>query len=36
MTMTMKIILFDMNHLNTMIGENKLIKNNVLNEQGTI
>ena len=36
MTMTMKIRLFDINHLNTMIGENKLKKNNVFNEQETI
>ena len=36
MTMTMKISLFDINHLNTMIRENKTEKNNVVNEQETI
>ena len=36
MTMTMKISLFDINHLNTMIRENKDEKNNVVNEQETI
>ena len=35
MTMTTKISLFDINHLNTIIGENKL-KNNVVSEQETI
>ena len=36
--MTMKISLFDINHLNTMsmIRENKAEKNNVVNEQETI
>ena len=34
--MTMKISLFDINHLNTMIRENKNEKNNVVNEQQTI
>ena len=32
----MKISLFDINHLNTMIRENKAEKNNVVNEQETI
>ena len=32
----MKISLFDINHLNTMIRENKPKKNNVVNEQETI
>ena len=36
MTMTMKISLFDINHLNTMIRENKAENNNVVNEQETI
>ena len=36
MTMTMKISLFDINHLNTMIRKNKAEKNNVVNEQETI
>ena len=36
MTMTMKISLFDINHLNTMIRESKAEKNNVVNEQETI
>ena len=36
MTMTMKISLFDINHLNTMTRENKAKKNNVVNEQETI
>ena len=36
MTMTMKISLFDINHLNTMIRENKVEKNNVVNEQETV
>ena len=36
MTVTMKISLFDINHLNTMIRENKTEKNNVVNEQETI
>ena len=36
MTMTIKISLFDINHLNTMIRENKTEKNNVVNEQETI
>ena len=36
MTMTMKISLFDINHLNTMIRENETEKNNVVNEQETI
>ena len=36
MKMTMKISLFDINHLNTMIRENKTEKNNVVNEQETI
>ena len=36
MTMTMKISLFDINYLNTMIRENKAEKNNVVNEQETI
>ena len=36
MTMTMKSSLFDINHLNTMIRENKAEKNNVVNEQETI
>ena len=36
MTMTMKTSLFDINHLNTMIRENKTEKNNVVNEQETI
>ena len=36
MTMTMKISLFDINHLNTMIRENKAEKINVVNEQETI
>ena len=36
MTITMKISLFDINHLNTMIRENKAEKNNVVNEQETI
>ena len=31
----MTIILFDINHLNTMIRENKAEKNNVVNEQDT-
>ena len=35
MTMTMKISLFDINHLNTMKRENKAEKNNVVNEQET-
>ena len=35
MTMTMKISLFDINHLNTMIRKNKAEKNNVVNEQET-
>ena len=35
LTMTMKISLFDMNHLNTMIRENKAEENNVVNEQET-
>ena len=35
-TMTMKISLFDINHLNTMILENKAEKNNVVNEQETM
>ena len=34
--MTMKISLLDINHLNTMIGENKAENNNVVNEQETI
>ena len=34
--MTMKISLFDINHLNTMIRESKAEKNNVVNEQETI
>ena len=34
MTMTMTICKFDINHLNTMIGENK--PKNVVNEQETI
>ena len=36
MTMTMKISLFNINNLNTMIRENKAEKYNVLNEQETI
>ena len=36
MTMTMKISLFDINHLNAMIRENKAEKNNVVNEEETI
>ena len=36
MTMTMKISLFDINHLNTMIRENRAEKNNVVNEQEAI
>ena len=36
LAMTMKISLFDINHLNTMIRENKTEKNNVVNEQETI
>ena len=36
MTMTMKISLFDINHLNTMIRENKAEKNNAVDEQETI
>ena len=36
MTMTMKISSIDNNHLNTMLGENKAKKNNVVNEQVTI
>ena len=32
----MKISLFDINHLNTMISKNKAEKNNVVNEQETI
>ena len=36
MKMTMKVSLFDINHLNTMIRENKAEKNNVVNEQETI
>ena len=36
MTMTMKISLFDINHLNTMIRVNKAKINNVVNEQETI
>ena len=36
MIMTMKISLFDINYLNTMIRENKAEKNNVVNEQETI
>ena len=37
MTRTMKISLFDINYLNTMIRENKTEKkNNVVNEQETI
>ena len=32
----MIISLFDINHLNTTIRENKLKKNNVVNEQETI
>ena len=35
MTMTMKFSSFDINHINTMIGEKEL-KNNVVNEQGTM
>ena len=35
MTMTMKISLFDINHLNTMTRENKTEKNNVVNEGTT-
>ena len=35
MTMTMKISLFGINHLNTMIGKNKAEKT-VVNEQETI
>ena len=31
----MKISLFDINHLNTMIRENQAEKNNVVNEQET-
>ena len=31
-----KISLFDINYLNTMIGDNKAEKNNVVNEQETI
>ena len=34
--MTLTISLFDINHLNTMIRENKAEKNNVVNEQETI
>ena len=34
--MTMKISLFNTIHLNTMIGENKAEKNNVVNGQETI
>ena len=33
--LTMKISLFGINHLNTMIRENKAEKNNVINEQET-
>ena len=36
MIMIMKISLFDINHLNTVIGENKAENNNVVNEQETI
>ena len=36
MTMTIKISLVDINHLNTTIGENKAENNNVVNEQETI
>ena len=32
----MKISLFDINHLNTMIKKNKAEENNVANEQETI
>ena len=34
--MTVKIGLFDINHLNTMIRENKAKKNQEVNEQETI
>ena len=34
--MTMKISLFDIKHLNSIIRENKAEKNNVVNEQETI
>ena len=33
MTMTMKISLFDINHLNTMIRENKAEKNTLMNRR---
>ena len=33
--LTMKISLFGINHLSTMIRENKAEKNNVINEQET-
>ena len=36
MTMTIKINVFDINHLNTMIRKNKTEKNNVVTEQETI
>ena len=36
MTMTMKISLFDINHLNTMIRKSKAEKNNVVNEEETM
>ena len=32
----MKISLFDIDHLNTMIGDNKAEENNVVSEQDTI
>ena len=35
-TITMKISLYDINHLKTMTGGNKAEKNNVVNEQETI
>ena len=34
--MTLKISIFDINHLNTMLRENKADKSNVVNEQETI
>ena len=34
--MTMKLSLFDINHLNTMIRDNNAEKNNVVNDQETI
>ena len=36
MTMTIQTSLFDINPINTMTGDNKAEKNNVVNEQETI